>query len=735
LKEWFLEKKWRVVSSGIVMAAAPVMLLAFIVYIKTIGIIEDMVLKENRMYANLCANRIADKIKGDISFGRAYAARPRLIKGLLAGDKKEMRMHLKDLMDNSNTIERVFIASTKGVLLADYPQDPAVAGKDFSHREWYKGVLKSRIPYVSDFYMRTARPQRYLFAIAIPVRAENGNMIGILVMQPDEHYIRHTAADIRPGHGFIYVVDRRGNLVYHPLHTIDKIMDFSHMPAVSKLKKGMEGAEKIFDPETGGAVLTTYMPVRGHGLGVVVQVPLKDVFAPAIKMTVWIFGITGLMLILGGAFAYVWADQFVTLQRTAGELKELSSSLSRSNEELQAMNEEIQSMNQELQAQQKELSYANMRLEEASKAKSDFLANMSHELRTPLNSIIGFSEVMEDELYGKLNDKQKEYIRDIEESGRHLLNLINDILDLSKIESGRMELEPEIFNLKSALDGSMRMLKEKALRHSINLMLEIGPDADTDLEADERKFKQIMFNFLSNAVKFTGDGGSVTVTAKKAGDDFIEIAVADTGIGIKPEEMPGLFREFSQLDSAGEKKHEGSGLGLALTKRLIELHGGSVWAESEYGRGSKFSFRIPVRIFSGEPSITKASKIACVRGNKALVVDDDPNVLSALENLLKSAGCTVFTAANGSEGIELAKRELPDLIVLDLMMPYISGFYVIDALRSEPATAAIPIIVLTAMDLSKEEKNRLKDRVVYIERKGEIKRESFIAKVREALGR
>ena len=231
----------------------------------------------------------------------------------------------------------------------------------------------------------------------------------------------------------------------------------------------------------------------------------------------------------------------------------------------------------------------------ANSAKSEFLANMSHELRTPMNSIIGFSEVLQDEMFGKLNEKQKEYVSYISESGRHLLTLINDILDLSKVEAGKMELEIKKIPLSYVLDASLVWFNEKAMKHGINISLDTEPDTDIYIEGDERKLKQVMFNLLSNAVKFTPDGGSVTIKARLADVDFVEISVEDTGIGIKSEDIGRLFKPFQQLSPAYEKKYEGTGLGLALIKKIIELHKGIIWVESEYGRGSKFSFKIPVR--------------------------------------------------------------------------------------------------------------------------------------------
>ena len=253
-------------------------------------------------------------------------------------------------------------------------------------------------------------------------------------------------------------------------------------------------------------------------------------------------------------------------------------------------------LERELAERTRDAEKAQSEAEAATTAKSDFLANMSHELRTPINSIIGFSEVLEDELLGSLNASQREDVQYILKAGRHLLSLINDILDLSKVESGKMELEVDRVSLRGILDASLVMHREKALRHEISLDLQMEPVTDMVIEADERKLKQILFNLLSNAVKFTPDGGSVRVMAREiTGAQEIEISIEDTGIGIKSEDIPKLFKEFSQLDSVYDKEYEGTGLGLALTKKLVELHGGRIQVSSEFGKGSRLAFVIPVR--------------------------------------------------------------------------------------------------------------------------------------------
>jgi signal transduction histidine kinase len=231
-------------------------------------------------------------------------------------------------------------------------------------------------------------------------------------------------------------------------------------------------------------------------------------------------------------------------------------------------------------------------LEVASQHKSEFLANMSHELRTPLNAVIGFSEVLGERMFGELNEKQEEYLKDIHASGQHLLSLINDILDLSKIEAGRMELELADFHLPQAIENALVIVRERALRRGITLEQSIDPHVG-EVQGDERKVKQVLLNLLSNAIKFTPEGGRVEVRAGVA-DNMAELSVIDTGVGIAPEDQEAVFEEFRQVGVA-EKRAEGTGLGLALARKFIELHGGRIWVKSQVGAGSTFTFRIPLR--------------------------------------------------------------------------------------------------------------------------------------------
>ena len=538
----------------------------------------------------------------------------------------------------------------------------------------------------------------------------------------------------------------------------------------------------------------------------------------------------------------------------------------------------------ELKLFEQRLQQKNLELEEASRMKSEFLANMSHELRTPLNAIIGFSEVLVDGLLGEMTDQQRGFIGDIFSSGKHLLSLINDILDLSKVEAGKMTLDLEPVELFSLFGNSLSIIREKALARNITLVMDVPKELGS-LRSDARKVKQIVYNLLSNAVKFTSERGEVTLRARRvprsevgrisdaslgrtfpltdnAFEEFLEISVTDTGMGISPEGLERLYKPFSQIDSGLARKFEGTGLGLAMVKLLADLHGGAVAVESDVGKGSSFTvwlpFRpsetgvltptraiaalpleplpgtltalvveddyksadlirvqleaegfvvlhaataeaalglaaqqplalitldimlpdmdgwefltrikatpslkhIPVVIISivADPAKGFALGAAGVmqkpisrqelyealvglglfpivqgRSLKILVVDDDPKAVELIAVRILGLASTVLRAYGGKEAIDAARRELPDLILLDLMMPEVSGFDVVTALTENEETARIPILVVTAKHITPEDRNRLNGYVTTIMGKANFDRERFIAEVRRAM--
>jgi signal transduction histidine kinase/CheY-like chemotaxis protein/HAMP domain-containing protein len=351
-----------------------------------------------------------------------------------------------------------------------------------------------------------------------------------------------------------------------------------------------------------------------------------------------------------------------------------------------------------------EIQEKSRQLEIASQHKSQFLANMSHELRTPLNAIIGFSEVLLEKMFGEINEKQEEYLNDIFTSGKHLLNLINDILDLSKIEAGKMELEPSTVNLRELLEGSLVVVKERALAHGIKLSLNMSDDIDT-LIADERKVKQVVFNLLSNAVKFTPDNGEVSIHARRA-ESLVEIAVRDTGIGIAPENQQRVFEEFQQVGETLTGKPEGTGLGLTLTRKLVELHGGTIWLESTPGQGSTFTFTLPISGVAHGDALTKEQeKIvrqpaapSTAGGQLVLVIEDDPKAADLMRIYLNEAGYAVETAKDGADGLQKAKQLAPRAIILDVLLPKVDGWSFLTQIKTDPETKNIPVIIASIID-------------------------------------
>jgi signal transduction histidine kinase len=281
------------------------------------------------------------------------------------------------------------------------------------------------------------------------------------------------------------------------------------------------------------------------------------------------------------------AEVIISLANLAGQLSSTLQNLAF----YEALENERLGLEMKVEERTRELELANQH-------KSEFLANMSHELRTPLNAIIGFSEVLLMGMFGSLEEKQEEYLQDILASGKHLLSLINDILDLAKVEAGRMELESAIVSLPDVIQSSVTMVRERASNHGISLSYDLEVDVDL-IEADERKLKQVLFNLLSNAVKFTPDGGRVSICGSRR-EGYVDIAIIDTGMGISPEHLDLIFEEFRQLSDSSGRSHEGTGLGLALTRRLVELHGGEIWVESELGKGSTFTFSLPMRVSAME---------------------------------------------------------------------------------------------------------------------------------------
>jgi len=561
----------------------------------------------------------------------------------------------------------------------------------------------------------------------------------------------------------------------------------------------------------------------------------------------------------------VVASEQAFLERLAGQLAVALHNLRQYND--------LKMLADQLRTSSDEIAAKNQQLEQASRMKSEFLANMSHELRTPLNAIVGFSEILKDGLMGNLLPQQKDAAVDIFHSGKHLLALINDILDLSKIEAGKMQINLESTDIASLLQASLQVIREQASLHNLQVSAKIQEDLG-NVWLDEVKLKQIVYNLLSNAVKFTPEGGRVHLSARRiegyqvAGgrfEHYLEIMVSDSGIGIPQESQAALFQPFTQIDNSLSRKHQGTGLGLAMVKRIAELHEGSVSMSSIVGKGSTFTVLLPwrtahlpgkhtaalpapagntansqgngellamviedddqaaevlrvqlesegfriLRANTAEAALNMAEEahpdlitldillpgmdgweflerfkqhplfastpvviisIVADRGRglslgaahvmqkpiarenltaalsalgfcndptvdqkTALIVDDDPKAVKLVSTQLDSFGYQTLSALGGQDGINMARQHKPDLIVLDLMMPEINGFDVVEALKNDTVTASIPIIVLTAKQITSEDRLRLNGDVKKVMEKSDFNHGRFIGEVRRAM--
>ncbi len=339
----------------------------------------------------------------------------------------------------------------------------------------------------------------------------------------------------------------------------------------------------------------------------------------------------------------------------------------------------------------RELETKTRELEIAGNHKSEFLASMSHELRTPLNAVIGFSEVLLGRMFGDINERQDEYLRDIWNSGRHLLELLNEILDLSKVEAGQMVFEPSTFTVSSAVGDSLAMVRERAAAHGIDVAVHIDSDLDT-IHADPLRFKQVLLNLLSNAVKFTPDGGRVAVGARRAETDLV-VTVSDTGVGVAPQDRERIFESFQQ-GRRGPSKGEGTGLGLTLSRRIVELMGGRIWLDSTVGEGSTFNFSIPVF-----PSEAQAVAVTSpVQGLVIVLVDDDRASLDLMEVYLDGSRVRTIRARDGLQALDVVRRIRPTGVVLDIKLPRMDGWQVLAEIKADPATAAVPVVVASVVD-------------------------------------
>ena len=495
---------------------------------------------------------------------------------------------------------------------------------------------------------------------------------------------------------------------------------------------GLVAARRLMDE-----VIVESFPWRGTGVQLIKQFPKNGSFLTKAQLNQIVAQLTRLP-----------KDPFAEIQQQNQELLQTLAELQKRQEELAQLNQELEDTNRGVIALYAELNDKAESLKRASELKSRFLSNMSHEFRTPLNAIISLSDMLLNHLDGDLTAEQEKQVTFIRKSAASLTDLVNDLLDLAKVEAGKVDVRVtafEVTDLFSALRGMLRPLLNN---NDVALIFEETSGMAT-LKTDEGKLSQILRNFISNALKYT-EKGEVRVTAKMGANQTVILSVADTGIGIAPENQTRIFEEFVQVDHPLQKRVKGTGLGLPLCKKLAQLLGGSVALQSTQGVGTTFSVTLPI-VYSAVPetyfgagnegdNLTNNPKIkhqnansASNSLNKILIIDDEEVSRYTIKSWLGDLPCTAIEATDGYEGLYRARTEQPQAILLDLLMPGLTGFTVLEQLKSEEATSAIPVIIVTSKRLETQEYEQLAAKAVAIISKESNSREEAIAQLRAAL--
>ncbi|MBZ5592745.1 MAG: PAS domain S-box protein [Acidobacteriia bacterium] len=570
-------------------------------------------------------------------------------------------------------------------------------------KEEYRALLKSRMQGEAQLGFETIRARKDGAPVDVsiwtaPLRDSTGKIIGIMTeladiterkridkeqgqLRASEHAARAEAGIekryrklLEAAPDAILEVDRQGRIVLVNVQ-VEKLFGYTRSELLGKpielliperlLSRHPVHRERYFDKPV----------MRPMGTGLELYAKRADGTEFAVDVTLSPYEAEG-------------GDRVICVVRDVSERK-------RAEEQIQTLNQNLERHTEALILTNKALEFQNREVEKVNRLKDEFLASMSHELRTPLNSIIGFSDLLAERGDEQFTPKQKRFIGHIQQGARHLLELINDILDLSKIEAGHLELKYEDFNVSAAAAEVLATVRPIAIAKSIEVS-SMFPE-DLSLEGDRLRFKQILYNLLSNAIKFTAAGGRVSIECSETGGMAL-VSVTDTGIGIPAEEHEAIFSSFHQVGTTTKGVREGTGLGLAITKRLVEQHGGRIWVESEPGKGSRFTFTMPIQAETQDYGVSHQPGDPPL----ILVVEDEGAAQELLVSYLEESGYRAVAVSTGTEAIRAARDIHPDVITMDVLMPGKTGWQTLEELKKSPATEAIPVIIVSVVEERKK---------------------------------
>jgi signal transduction histidine kinase len=652
-----LLRPWLAVIVVGLVVAMPSFLLVGLVTADTTARLESSRLEEQGRAAQTGAQIVATRLAGLRSSLTGVAESPFMKDALPRRDSRILDILMsgfRPVIGLEHEVLILFVEDTRGDLLALDPPDPTVTGKNFATRDYFVGVAREWKPFVSEAFRGAAQGNPPTTVVAVPVFAPDGKPAGVLGAALDLSRAADWFAPLG-SYADVYLVDRNGRLITRARDPLgDALRELGADASVRTAISGGRVLGEAPDPLGQGTKVLASAPVPGVDWQViVVDEPNRfgAAFDPLLQ-NVLAGRILLVAIVLVLTFALSRVVRGLVAQRT------------------------------ELAASEQGARLAREQADAANRHKSEFLANMSHELRTPLNAIIGFSDLLQEQLAATLTDRQKRYLRNVRDAGDHLLGLINDVLDLSKVEAGRIEIRAETITLDALVAPVLAAGREAARGQGVNF--EATTPAGASVHCDPGRTRQVLYNLLSNAVKFTPSGGRVSLQVT-ASDGTLELAVADTGIGIPEDRQDRVFGAFERLHE-GRSQATGTGLGLALTKRLVELHGGTIDFSSREGAGTTFRVRLPDVVVD---ATTK---------KRVLVVEDERRDADLVIALAARHGLATEVVTSVEEAVGAVARAVPSGVVLDLRLPDGRGERVLELLKADAATRNVPVVVVTVED-------------------------------------